>query len=135
VREILDFLQSVTITTSDLNFQKSYKNISGADATTLIFNLLKLVAPNLQKPFKFEVHEINGLFGALCYPWHPIRTDAITAVGAPSTISFMMRAIFWLYQVVKVYFLKKKEASESGDNRVIQEQLNEEGEEDQAMLG
>jgi hypothetical protein len=47
----------------------------------------------------------------------------------------MMRAIFWLYQVVKVYFLKKKEASESGDNRVIQEQLNEEGEEDQAMLG
>lgn len=32
VREILDFLQSVTITTPDLNFQKSYKNLSGADA-------------------------------------------------------------------------------------------------------
>ena len=31
IREILDFLQTVTIS-SDLNFQKTYKTLSGSDA-------------------------------------------------------------------------------------------------------
>lgn len=97
VREILDFLQSVTITTSDLNFQKSYKNLSGTDAQTLIFNLLKQVAPNLQRAFKFDIPDMHALFGSLAFPYHPIRNDAITAVGAPSSIGFLMRAIYWLY--------------------------------------
>ena len=57
VREILDFLQKVTIT-SDINCQKAYKNLSGADASALIFNLLKQIAPNYQIQPRFEVHEI-----------------------------------------------------------------------------
>jgi hypothetical protein len=40
IREILDFLQTVTIS-SDLNFQKTYKTLSGSDAQNLIFTLLK----------------------------------------------------------------------------------------------
>lgn len=109
VREILDFLQSVTIT-NDLNTQKSYKTLSGSDAQALIYTLLKQIAPNYQSPPKFEAGEIRGLFEALCYPG-TIRADAISAVGAPSTIQFLMRAIYWLYQVTKVYFLEVEDHS------------------------
>lgn len=62
------------------------------------------MAPNYQSPPRFEVPEIQGLFHALCYPGQ-IRNDAITAVGAPSTINYLMRAIYWLFQVTKIYFL------------------------------
>jgi hypothetical protein len=58
-------------------------------------------------PPKFDPHEIQGLFGALHYPG-TIRSDAITAVGAPSSIQFLMRAIYWLYSVVKVYFFEQR---------------------------
>ena len=57
---------------------------------------------------KFEPGEIQGLFAALQYPG-TIRSDAITAVGAPSSIQFLMRAIYWLYSVIKVYFFEKKQ--------------------------
>jgi hypothetical protein len=70
-----------------------------------IYTLIKQFAPNYQSPPKFEAVEIRGLFEALCYPG-TIRSDAISAVGAPSTIHFLMKAIYWLYQVTKVYFLE-----------------------------
>ena len=44
----------------------------------------------------FKPTEINALFGFLKYPW-TIRSDAITAVGAPSNIAFLVKAIYWLY--------------------------------------
>lgn len=74
---------------------------------------------------------MHALFGALSYPYHPIRNDAITAVGAPSTIGFLMRAIYWLYQVVKVYFLSKRIAADNDGD--IQEAQNEEGDDDVPM--
>ena len=37
------------------------------------------------------------------YPYS-IRSDAITAVGAPSSISFIMRAIYWLYMLARIYY-------------------------------
>ena len=37
------------------------------------------------------------------YPYS-IRADAITAVGAPSSVSFLMKAIFWLYLVVRTFY-------------------------------
>jgi len=81
----LDFLASVTITSNDINTAKSFKTLSGADAQALIYNLIKQFAPNYQSPPRFEATEIQSLFHSLCYPGM-IRTDAITAVGAPSTI-------------------------------------------------
>ena len=45
------------------------------------------------------------MFAALNYPGQ-IRTDAITAVGAPSNVQFLMRAIYWLFQVTRVYFMQ-----------------------------
>jgi hypothetical protein len=45
------------------------------------------------------------LFSFLQYP-STIRADAITAVGAPSTIAFLMRAIYWLYTLANVYMLQ-----------------------------
>ena len=79
------------------------------------------MAPNLQRPFKIDLTDMHTLFGSLSYPYNPIRNDAITAVGAPSSIGFLMRAIYWLYQVVKVYFLQKRlqDDSHEGDIREL----------------
>lgn len=95
VHQIHEFLQSVTITV-DLNTQKQHKTLSGADAQALIFNLIKQIAPNYSHPPRFEASEIQRLFASLNYPGL-IRTDAITAVGAPSTVQFLMKAIYWLF--------------------------------------
>lgn len=78
----------------------------------LIFQLLKQVAPNYTKAPTWNQQEIFGLFGALAYPF-TIRADAITAVGAPSSIQYLMRAIYWLFQVTKVYFMQKQTIRES----------------------
>ena len=37
------------------------------------------------------------------YPY-TIRSDAITAVGAPSTVVFLMRALYWLYLGVRMFY-------------------------------
>ena len=39
----------------------------------------------------------------LDYPY-TIRSDAITAVGAPSTVGFLMRALYWLYLAVRMLY-------------------------------
>ena len=54
-------------------------------------------------PPAFKPTEINSLFGFLKYPG-VIRNDAITAVGAPSSVGFLVRAIYWLYLLVRVQF-------------------------------
>lgn len=51
----------------------------------------------------FNPKEIQHLFATLEYPYQ-IRADAITAVGAPSSIGFLMRAIYWLYLVTRTYY-------------------------------
>ena len=70
----------------------------------MIIHLLRLMAPNFYEneapPFK--ALEIQHLFATLEYPG-TIRADAITAVGAPSSIGFLMRAIYWLYLVARTY--------------------------------
>ena len=53
------------------------------------------------------------LFAGLQYPY-TIRADAITAVGAPSSVAFLIRAIFWLYLVVKSYY-------KSADSQIVLE--------------
>ena len=103
LREILEFLQQVTII-NDINPQRLCKSFSGADASLLIHHLIHQLAPNYTELPKFETHEIQSLFASLKYP-HQIRNDAITAVGAPSTIGYLMRAIYWLFLVTKVYYL------------------------------
>ena len=77
---------------------------------------MKQFAPNYTTAPKFEPHEIQSLFSSLCYPGS-IRSDAITAVGAPSSIQYLMRAIYWLYWVCKVFFFEKQPAAlAEGDN-------------------
>jgi hypothetical protein len=40
------------------------------------------------------------MFKFLKYPYE-IRKDAIIAVGAPSNIGFLVKAIYWLYLLAK----------------------------------
>ena len=70
----------------------------------LVFHLLQTVIPNFNEPPKFEPTEIQELFTSLDYPYS-IRSDAITAVGAPSSIGFLLKAIYWLYNVSKYFFV------------------------------
>jgi hypothetical protein len=37
------------------------------------------------------------------YPY-TIRSDAITAVGAPSTVGYLMRALYWLYLGARMFY-------------------------------
>lgn len=85
---------------------------------------------------KFEPLEIQTLFAALHYPG-TIRSDAITAVGAPSSIQFLMRAIYWLYSVTKVYFFEKKEVCDVDEEakRGIPEVNEDDQGEDSPMAG
>ena len=52
-----------------------------------------------------------------------IRADAITAVGAPSSIGFLVRALYWLYLVARSFYRSKlpgaitELASEEEDGR------------------
>ena len=71
-----------------------------------ILYLLNLVVPNLHSVPDFNPTEVQNLFSALHYPY-VIRADAITAVGAPSSISFLMKAIYWLYHAVRPFFRSK----------------------------
>ena len=43
------------------------------------------------------------MFSVLEYPYH-IRSDSITAVGAPNSIAFLVRALYWLYLVARTYY-------------------------------
>lgn len=47
-------------------------------------------------PPAFKPDDINRFFAFLKYPY-TIRADAITAVGAPSSIGFLVKAVYWLY--------------------------------------
>ena len=40
------------------------------------------------------------MFKFLKYPYE-IRKDAIIAVGAPSSVGFLVKAIYWLYLLAK----------------------------------
>lgn len=54
-------------------------------------------------PPVFKPDEINNLFNFLRYPY-TIRTDAIKAVGAPSTVGFLIKAIYWLYILAATHY-------------------------------
>ena len=91
---------------SQLSFLKkaNFSTMSGNDALILINNLSKcLFDHRLHKhgPPPFKPDEITQFFNLIRYPYS-IRTDAITAVGAPSTIGFLVRAIYWLYLTARV---------------------------------
>lgn len=61
-------------------------------------------APNFTHEPNWNPTEITYLLLTLGCPYQ-IRSDAITAVGAPSSIGYLVRALYWLYQVGKNYFL------------------------------
>ena len=65
------------------------------------------------------------MFSQIGYPYQ-IRSDAITAVGAPSTIAFLIRALYWLYLVVRAFFKKQMPGA-------IAEVSEEEAKDDEAL--
>ena len=91
---------------SNLSYLKKtgkFSTMSGIDAQILMNELLKLIFDNnmVANPPQFKPAEINNLFSFLKYPY-TIRNDAITAVGAPSSIAFLVKAIYWLFLIAKV---------------------------------
>jgi hypothetical protein len=64
---------------------------------------------------------VQGLFQELGYPF-TIRADSITAVGAPSSIGYLVRALYWLHLVAKQFSIQVISAT---DTNVIEE-LSEE---------
>jgi hypothetical protein len=74
----------------------------------VILYLLSLVTPNLHSTPAFNPQEIQNMFATLNYPYS-IRADAITAVGAPSSVAFLMKAIYWLYLAVRTFYRPRTE--------------------------
>lgn len=105
LREMVDFLkQERYIEDKDLGITDSkMRSISSHTAKMILQSLIRSVAPNLQQEIKVEQKEIQAFFALLEYPY-TIRSDAITAVGAPSTVGFLMRALYWLYLSVKMLY-------------------------------
>ena len=48
------------------------------------------------------------MFEFFKYPY-TIRNDAIIAVGAPSTIGFLVKALYWFYVFTIVHFYQEKQ--------------------------
>ena len=70
-------------------------------------------------PPNFKPDEINNLFKFLKYP-STIRNDAITAVGAPSSVGFLIKALYWLYILASAHH------AESVGNGTIEEEESKE---------
>jgi len=80
------------------------RGISAHTAKMILQALVQAVAPNLQNEIRLDQKEVQSLFSLIEYPYQ-IRSDAITAVGAPSTVGFLMRALYWLYLAVKLFYM------------------------------
>lgn len=97
--------------------------MSGSDAQILIYELLKIAVHEgfvYSGPPPFKPQEINNLFTFLKFP-SVIRNDAITAVGAPSSIGFLVKAIYWLYLIAKlVTDYGKPEEDEELEDKLLQ---------------
>lgn len=96
LKEINDFIDSVGHKINLPDLKKRSYTLTSKDAQLMIFNLIQVVAPNFREPPSWNVVSILHLFNALGCPY-TIRPDAITAVGAPSSISYLVKAIYWLY--------------------------------------
>ena len=101
MREMVDFLKNV-YQESDLGIKSKGRQISSSDAKLAILLLLERVVPNLKSAPAFNPKEVQNLFAVLHYPY-TIRADSITAVGAPSSVAFLVKAIYWLYLAVRTY--------------------------------
>ena len=84
----------------------------------ILFNLIRIPAPNYYFEPEWNPTDITYLLRVLDYPYQ-IRTDAITAVGAPSSIGFLVRILYWLFLVAQNFYDQGEEAS------VIPEDSNE----------
>lgn len=71
-------------------------------------------------PPNFKPDDINNLFKFLKYP-STIRNDAITAVGAPSSVAFLIKALYWLYILAQAHHLNT-----AGLNGTIEEEESKE---------
>ena len=144
IREIARFLENVTLVPNNLTAKLAKsRSISAHEAHAVILKLLELMAPNLYEseapPFKAP--DIQHLFATLQYPY-TIRADAITAVGAPSSIGFLMRAIYWLYLVVRTYYgrpeavveVSEEDQDEDGDEHSSEEERKEEAKSEQDQV-
>ncbi len=73
--------------------------MSGLDAQIIINELVKILYGDSmfpEGPPSFKYEEINCFFKSLKYHEN-LRKDSITAVGAPSSLPFLLKAIYWLF--------------------------------------
>lgn len=109
LKEIYDFISEVTILNlSDLIKKKN--TLNQKDAQMLFFNLIVISAPNFVNEPAWNPIEITYLLQVLDCPY-PIRSDAITAVGAATSIGFLVRILYWLHLVGKNFYLRDEEVS------------------------
>lgn len=62
-----------------------------------------LFAPNFTQEVQWTPSDIQSLLQTLGYPYQ-VRSDAITAVGAPSSIGYLVKALYWLYQIARQFY-------------------------------
>ena len=94
--------------------------MSGTDAQILIHELLKQIFTEKivqHEMIKFKPDDIKNMLTLLGYPF-TLRNDAITAVGAPSTIGFLVKAIYWLFIIAQSQHC---DPIRNGGNRTISE--------------
>ena len=105
LKEIAHFLDNVTIVPELTKKMNKGHAFTAKQARELISTLLKLMAPNLEEEFlpQFKSPDIQNLFATLQYPF-TIRPDAITAVGAPNSFAYLIKAIYWLYLAARTYY-------------------------------
>jgi hypothetical protein len=109
LKEIYDFISEVTILNlSDLIKKKN--TLNQKDAQMLFFNLIVISAPNFVNEPAWNPTDITYLLQVLDCPY-PIRSDAITAVGAATSIGFLVRILYWLHLVGKNFYLRDEEVS------------------------
>ena len=58
IREMLNFLNSVTLVTHDINVKQKNRTMSSTDAQLLLQHLMELIVPNLTKMPAFNPKEI-----------------------------------------------------------------------------
>lgn len=82
-----------------------FNQMNGTDAQIMVNELLKIMfSADTYKygPPEFKPEVIQNLFKFLQYPYQ-VRADAITAVGAPYSISYLIKAIYWLFILAKLH--------------------------------
>ena len=94
--------------------RKDKRGLTKTDAHHLLISLTQTFAPNFSQlaPIKWTPQDIRQFFHSLGCPYE-VRPDAIQAVGAPNSVGYLVRALFWLYLLARQFY-------QSGDDAIAE---------------